>query len=410
MKKAILILLCTISFAVAKADFPTIPFREGLWTGTLTLNDSVELPFTFDLGFPVLKLVIHNHGEEIEAQDFRFTSDSIFWHMPVFDSYFLCKRETDTCFSGVFVNNAASHPYRIPFRASRGSKTRPVIPRKDPVDLSGKWQCQFSPGTADSSNAIGIFHTPYNEGVMTGTFLTETGDYRYLGGEFRGWMDFSISTFDGSHAFVFKGEKQADGTIKGDVWYGNYAHENWIAKRNDKFELRDPLHLTYVTDSSKVGFTFTDLYGKPVSLSDPQFKGKVVVVQIMGSWCPNCMDETAEMSELYRKYHEQGLEIIALAYERSADTAIANTNIRRVKKQFNADYTFLNTGLKGAKAASSSLPFVNGIMCFPTSIYIGRDGKVKQIYTGYNGPATGDAYTKDKTATEVLIRKLLSEK
>ena len=69
----------------AKADYPKIPFKAGLWTGTLTLNDSVELPFTFDLGFPVLKIVIHNNGEEIEAEDFRFTSDSLFWHMPVFD-------------------------------------------------------------------------------------------------------------------------------------------------------------------------------------------------------------------------------------------------------------------------------------------------------------------------------------
>ncbi|HTL83074.1 MAG TPA: TlpA disulfide reductase family protein, partial [Bacteroidia bacterium] len=321
---------------------------------------------------------------------------------------FLCKRETDTCFSGVFVNNAASHPYRIPFRAKYTPPGPNVVARPDSIMLDGKWQCQFSPGTSDSSNAIGLFSTDHSSGEIRATFLTETGDYRYIGGNLIGNSTFLLHTFDGSHAWVFKLKRLDDGTVTGDVWYGNYAHENFIAKRNKHYQLRDPYHLTYVTDSSKIGFTFTDLNGKPVSLSDPQFKNKVVIIQVMGSWCPNCMDETAEMAELYKKYHAQGLEIVALAYERSTDTAVANANIRRVKNKFDAQYTFLNTGKSGAKAASASLPFLNGIMAFPTTVIIDRKGKVVEVYTGYNGPATGDAYINDKENMELLITTLLS--
>ncbi|MBI3511103.1 MAG: TlpA family protein disulfide reductase [Bacteroidetes bacterium] len=389
-----------------------LKIQLGAWHGTLRLNDSVELPFSFSVDYSPegYTLTIHNSEESIQVEDLVVTKDSVSWHMPVFDSYFKCRRETDSTFSGSFYNHAASHPYVIPFHAKYGNANFIYYPRKDPTDLSGKWECHFSPGTPDSSNAIGIFSTPYNSGYMTGTFLTETGDYRYLGGAFGGWNDFTISTFDGSHAFVFKGERQYDGTIKGEAWYGNYGYEKWIAKRNDNYQLRDPLHLTYVVDSSKINFTFNDLNGNPVSLSDPQFKGKVVIIQVMGTWCPNCMDETAMMTELYNKYHDDGLEIVALAYERSSDSAIANANIRRVKKRFGSDYTFLLTGKKGAKGASESLPFLNGIMSFPTTIYIDRNGNVREVYTGFNGPATGEAYETDKRKTELLINKLLAEK
>ncbi|HET6992026.1 MAG TPA: TlpA disulfide reductase family protein, partial [Bacteroidia bacterium] len=276
------------------------------------------------------------------------------------------------------------------------------------LNYSGKFECDFSPGTADSSKAIGIFKQ--DGWKITGTFLTETGDYRFLEGELMNCSEMDVSCFDGSHAFLFKLKPGSDGKYHGNAWYGKSGYENWIAKRNDNFQLCDPEKLTFVKDSSNINFTFNDLNGKPVSLSDPKFKGKVVIVQIMGSWCPNCMDETAWMTEVYKKYNAQGLEIIGLAYERSADTAKANTNIRRLKNHYGVDYTLLNTGKSGRDAASASLPFLNGIMSFPTTIYIDRNGKVRMVYTGYNGPATGTAYEKDSAEALRLIQQLLSEK
>jgi hypothetical protein len=116
------------------------------------------------------------------------------------------------------------------------------------------------------------------------------------------------------------------------------------------------------------------------------------------------------MEEVYKKYNAQGLEIIGLAFERSADTAKANANIRRLKAHYGVDYTLLNTGKSGAKGAAESLPFLNAIMCFPTTIYIDRLGTVRMVYTGYNGPATGAAYEKESAETLRLIQLLLSEK
>ncbi len=401
-----LFLACSVQ--VVAQSFATTTLRAGNWRGILTLNDTTELPFTFTIEkIPnQVRLTVINADEHITAENFLHDkNDSLFWRMPVFDSQFKCKVNSDSTISGIWINRSASKPYVLKFRAVYGKDRFPTHVSK-PTPAFGKWECTFSPGKPDSSKAIGIFRFDKRSGIA-GTFLTETGDYRFLEGDYIRPREFVLSCFDGSHAFLFKATMQEDGTLKGHFWSGKYWHEEWVAKRNEKFELRDPTKLTWITDSTNVNFTFNDLSGKPVSLSD--YKGKVVVIQIMGTWCPNCMDETAWLSEVYKKYHPEGLEVIALAYERSPDTAIANPNIRRLKNRFGADYTFLNTGKSGKDAASESLPFLNGIMSFPTTIYIDKGGNVRMVYTGFNGPATGAAHVKDADAALRLIQELLAE-
>jgi thiol-disulfide isomerase/thioredoxin len=411
MKKLILLpalFLCSISFA-QKSTQPALRVYLGNWRGVLAMNDSTELPFTFkmDLLQTGYTLTIQNAEEQIKVEDLVVTKDSINWHMPVFDSWFKCKIDSLTGFHGVFTNHSASKPYEMKFRADFAHFRFPHMALvNDNEKFNGKWECDFSPGTADSSKAIGNFLAEKLR--ITGTFLTETGDYRFLEGNYLSAKSFAVSCFDGSHAFLFKAELGKDGKLHGNAWYGKFGYEKWEGRRNDKFELRDPSKLTFIKDSSNVNFTFNDLNGKPVSLSD--YRGKVVVVEIMGSWCPNCMDETAWMTEVYNKYHAQGLEVIALAYERSTDTAKANPNIRRVRDHYGAKYTFLNTGKSGKSAASESLPFLNDIMSFPTTIYIDKNGKVRMVYTGFNGPATGTAYVKDTGEAIRLIEQMLSEK
>ncbi|MEO5644787.1 MAG: TlpA disulfide reductase family protein, partial [Bacteroidia bacterium] len=354
---------------------PPLRIQPGNWRGVLTLNDSTELPFTFTIALEQdnYVLVIRNASEKIKVEELRVTRDSIHWHMPVFDSWFTCKIDSLRGFHGTWFNNSASKPYQLNFRAEYEKDRFDYVQCRsaDPVWDNDRWECTFSPGAADSSKAIGIFKRDVENKFYYGTFLTETGDYRFLEGGFVECRKMMLSCFDGSHAFLFEMNFNRTG-IQGHAWYGKYSYEKWIAKENPKFELRDPEKLTFVNDSSNVNFTFNDLYGNPVSLSDPKFKGKVVIIQIMGSWCPNCMDETAWMTEVYNKYHSQGLEVVALAYERSTDTSKANPNIRRVKNHFNAPYLFLNTGKTGKNAASESLPFLNGIMSFPTTIYIDK--------------------------------------
>ncbi|MGL4599476.1 MAG: TlpA disulfide reductase family protein [Bacteroidia bacterium] len=418
-KKYLFVILCCFfsvpSFAAHKDLIRLL--REGIWRGALTVNDSVEIPFTFSIAvvsgkhagaYDKYQLTIINGEEKIVAENLQWSPDSVNWRMPVFDSHFKCVRANDSTFSGIWYNNSASKPYQLKFSAvyNKPRFAHPAI-FKTP-NWAGKYACTFSPGTADSSAAIGVFKQEGQK--ITGTFLTETGDYRFLEGSITDYTSFAVSCFDGTHAFLFKMKFDARRMLQGVFYSGKSWREPFTGIKNEKAELRDPTKLTWVKDSTNINFSFQDLWGKPVSLSDAKFQGKVVVIQILGSWCPNCMDETAWLSGVYDKYKTQGLEVIGLAYERSSDTAKANANIRRLKEKYHVNYTLLNTGKSGKAAASESLPFLNGIMSFPTTIYIDRKGKVRMVYTGFNGPATGAYYEKDTDEALRMIQRLLAEK
>ena len=78
--------------------------------------------------------------------------------------------------------------------------------------------------------------------------------------------------------------------------------------------MTDPTQQTTVKDpSARFAFSFPDLNGKVVSNTDPQFDGKVVIVAIGGSWCPNCHDEAPLLESLYKQFHSQGLEGVNLS-------------------------------------------------------------------------------------------------
>ncbi len=390
----------------------------------LNQEKQLELPFTFEVVRlkGATQLIIHNAEERITVTETSFSKDSFNFKMPVFDTEFRTKLTGDTLLTGLWINHTKKENNTTPFSATYGNRSRFQTEAAKPGPLFyGKWEVTFSPGTPDSSKAIGHFEIGMNNWLQ-GTFMTETGDYRYLeGSDYRGRLQ--LSAFDGSHAFLFIADTVPGGKIEGVFYSGNSWSERWIGKRNQSFELRDPEKLTYIKDPDQViNFSFKNSNDQTVSLSDARFKNKVVIVQIMGSWCPNCMDETAYLAQLYKKYTQKGIarfdsttekherhviEIIGLAYERTSDSEKAKNNIRRLKERFGVNYEILITGLTGKDKASQSLPFLNGIMAFPTTLILNKEHKVVSVYTGFNGPATGRAYEDYVIKTERLIRSLL---
>lgn len=393
----------------------TAQLKQGIWRGTLLLNSEkqIELPFNFEIKTVKGKtqLIIHNAQERIVVDEITFHKDSFNFKMPVFDTEFKTKLIGDSLLTGVWINHTKKENNVIAFTAKYGNKNRFDFPPQKPQSFyDGRWEVTFSPNTNDSSKAIGIFNCVINSSIVEGTFLTETGDYRYLEGtEHNGKL--YLSCFDGSHAYLFIAENNGSEIIKGDFYSGSSWHENWMAKRNEKFELKDPESLTYLKNpNEQIVFSFYNTKNEKISLSDAKYKNKVVIIQIMGSWCPNCMDESAYLSKVYKQYNKKGLEIIALAYERTSDIEQAKINLTRLTKRFNIGYDILLTGLTGKEKASESLPFLNNVMAFPTTIFLDRNHHVKSIYTGFSGPATGKAYKDYTIKTEDLINQLLYKK
>lgn len=411
MKKQNIFFKSGITLVVSLLFFVSGSFAQlsaGDWSGSIRLNDSITLPSDFDVEYDTqysYVIVFKNANERIETKDIRIVGDSLFIKMPVFDSEFKIKFK-DYEMDGVWINHARKNKNILAFHAYAGRPlTKPSL-KEIITDWNGKWESTFSPGTKDSSKAICLFKDDTN---FTGTFLTETGDYRFLGGSAYNGV-FQLSCFDGSHAFLFTGEVKGDSIINGHFYSGAHHHETWVAKRNDKFELRNPDSLTYLKPGfTKIDFNFKNLEGKNISLQDEKFKNKVVIIQIMGTWCPNCMDETKFLAPFYDKYNSKGLEVVALAFERTDDFNKAVNNIQRSKTRFNAKYEFLITMKTGKDQASEALPMLNEVMAFPTTIYIDKKGAVRKIYTGFNGPATGDAHTKFVEEATRFVEKLLAE-
>ena len=363
---------------------------SGSWHGGLKLNDTLELPVIFT--YETNKISIINGEEKISVDEITYKADSIFFRMPIFDAEFRCRFSGESM-TGFFYNHARKNKNLIPFHAEHFSSIRTTDISKIPsLNISGRYHVVFDGEDAESKDAVGLF--TQNGNKLTGTFLTTTGDYRYLAGEVRGsriWL----STFDGSHLFLFTALIKNDTLYNGEFFSGQHWHDTWTGWKDEHAKLLPADSLTFLKPGfDKMDFTFPDENGKNVSLSEDRFKNKAVIIQLMGTWCPNCMDETKFLSGWYNKNRKNNIEIIALDYERFLDTTTVNKNIRRLKKRFDINYPVLFAGSSDKKEAALTLPMLNRVFAFPTSIFLNKEKKVVKIHTGFSGPATGEEYEK----------------
>ena len=382
---------------------------DGKWLLNFNLSDNNIAPCFFNLNKLGENYTVEfiNGEEKIAANDVVVNGNKITISDPVFNTWFEGEIVNEKSIKGYWYKNDKT--YSIPFEATFSNNLRFLNPtNKTPlIDVTGKWEVDFSPSTpSDHYKAIGKFSQSDNK--LTGTFMTETGDYRFLEGNVFGDSIF-LSCFDGAHLFLFKAQLKND-SLYGTFWSGTHWHEPWVAGLNDNFELTNPDSLTFLKEGyDNLAFTFPNLNKESVSLSDEKYKGKVVIVNIMAPWCPNCKDETAYLSKLYKANHKKGLEIIALSFDKSNDYRLAKQNVEKIKSHFGAEYDFLIAGEASKIEAAKALPMLNHIMSYPTSIYIDRTGKIRKIRTGFYGPGTGDYYTRYIEQTDDFIAKLLAE-
>jgi peroxiredoxin len=403
----ILIAVCYLLFfgCSPKSDFSRL---SGQWQFELTVGGQ-QLPFIVHfMEDSTLALVsVHNAEERIVLDDVKISGDSLLVRFPVFNTAIHAKLASDSLLTGEFIDFSRKSEYRIPLIGRKGQASRFERVEDADVDISGKWSVGFSPNTPEAYPAIGKFAQTGN--LLTGTFLTTTGDFRFLEGVVSGDSLF-LSGFDGSFAMLFKARVHGD-SITGRFWSGRDWSEQWMGYRNPLARLPDPETLTnLLPGQSKMAFTFPDLNGQLVSLSDARFEGQVVIVQIMGSWCPNCLDETRYLIDLYGQHEGEGLEIVALAFERGNNDEERIRNLTRLRDHLSIPYPILLAGSASKSEASAKLPMLNHVIAFPTTVVIDRKGRVRRIHTGFSGPGTGDDHTAFIARTEALIEKLIEEK
>ena len=389
---------------------------EGTWRAVLE-SPGGELPFGLRIETGEngrLRGIAINGTEEVPFTSVSVEGETIALAYDHYDSKLSVTVSTDASeLRGLWVRQRRDSQDRLVFHASRetGEESRrfgtPLAPTgADGVpDISGEWDVVFTDedGTSPARAELEMEDTR-----LRGTFLTPTGDYRYLAGDYQQGT-LRLSCFDGAHAFLLHAWVQEDGSLAGDFWSRGSYHATWVAKpTTPASRMPDPFTLTTLENpTGQLSFTFPDLEGRPVSLDDERFAGKAVLVDIFGSWCPNCNDEAPLLVDLYDRYRDRGLEIVGLAYEMTGDRERDALFVKKFADRHGITFPLLLAGTSDKGLASETLPDLSGVLAYPTLIFIGRDGQVEAIHTGFSGPATGDDYTNLKTRYIELIESLL---
>jgi thiol-disulfide isomerase/thioredoxin len=388
-----LIIFLVISIALqscsGKQDKEASTLEPGIWRASLSIQGQ-EVPFGMEIAKDsagAYNIYIRNAQEKLLLDEVTFAGDSVNIPLHIFDASIQAK--VDGKFLRGFFIKHYEKDYRLPFLAEHDVTYRFKESSAEAArDFSGKYSVTFFE-TNDTTEAVALFLQEGNK--LSGTFLTPTGDYRFLEG-ISDKDSLHLSTFDGNYVYLFKAEGSGD-TLSGRFYSGKTKNITWTAVRDENAVLPDADKLTYLKEGyEKIAFSFPDVNGKPVSLNDEKYKNKVVILQIFGTWCPNCLDETMYLAPWYDKNKSRGVEIIGLAYERKDDFQYASNRVKRMIEKLGVNYDFVIAGTNDKDAASKTLPMLNKVAAFPTTIFVGKDGKVKKIHTGFSGPGTGIYY------------------
>lgn len=378
--------------------------QKRTWRVELALNDRLTLPFFLEevQSSENSQYYIHNGQESIPLICTKQKADSLKLSFPEMDSYLVLLKESKDVFRGYWKNNIKNQT--IPLLGVLNDSLRfPMINDDKGSELSQKYRVLFSVGGENPWPAVGLFKQ--NNHLLEGTFLTETGDFRFLSGNVYG-KDLFLSCFDGSHAFVFTATVNQD-SLRGRFYSGSRYQTDWIGIADEKASIKDPNELTYIVDSvyNLNEIKLRTLCGFKTKLG--LFKNSLTLIQITGSWCPNCLDETNYYKELFEKYNKRGLNIISIGFEYGRNSKQQRKKLKRFSKRAKLPYTVLLGGKASKKDASNLFPMLNSISSFPTTLFVNKSGEIIHVHTGFNGPGTGVYFEDYKKEIEGLIMDVI---
>jgi thiol-disulfide isomerase/thioredoxin len=390
-------MIAALAALVVAAGAPT-----GQWRGVLDLSGG-ELRFGLDVrrtarGYTAR---VCNGAVCTNLSAVRVSGDSVVFEIADYAATIATVLRHDSLV-GIYHNVGSRGPRTIPFRAAHGRW--PVQPA--PAALLGTWDATY---VTDGRPSPRVFLFANDSTGLIGALISNTGDYGHFWGGARG-DSFSLAHFDGSFVYLLTGRLDGD-TLRGTFHAGLKTETPFTAVRSTgQPHLRDPTAVTAADTTTPFHFAFPGLDGRVVANSDARFRDKVVVIDIFGTWCPTCHEAAPALADLYRRYHARGLEVVGFAYEVTGDTAVDAPLVRRFRDQLHIPYPLLLAGVSDVTAAAATLPQLHGFTAFPTTIFLGRDGRVRQVNAGFLGAATGSQHVEQLARFRAVIETLLTEK
>lgn len=389
--------------------------QRGLWLGTLGVHhNQKQVPFLFEVD-SANGISLLNADEHLKFGRAKVVGDSVVIQSDIYGVKLEAVRKGDSL-EGHYWRAGCEHCKDIRFQAvykpgfTAARYTRFAHAQAARGEAFGRYKATFvDPKTGQTSMGVGEF-SRFARHKVKGTFLRPGGDYRYLEGVISG-DTLLLSSFDGIHIFRFSARIEGDSLTAGKFYSGAQGFRQWSAVKSDERVLADPEKITALKAGYEgVRFDFPAVKGGRLRFPDKKYRGKVVIIQIMGSWCPNCFDETAYLKKSYDRYHRQGLEIIGLAYEFQAkNLAEAKTAVQRSIRYHKAQYPFAIALFGRDEKPGETLPMLDKLNTYPTTLYIDRKGKLRKIHTGFSGPGTQE-YGAFVKRNDAFIKSLLDER
>ena len=383
--------------------------QNGIWRGELTVQER-QVPFLFEVknaDTDSSTITLTNGEERVDLSGVKSEGDTLIIPIDAYDA--VIKGTVDgNEINGRFIKNYIENDAGVVFKAQYNNKNR-FIPATQPTSkkIDGKWDVLFIDEKGDTTRNVGIFVS--ENGIVTGSILTNSGDLRYLEGAYTD-NGVQLSAFSGLSPYLFEfnfvDEHQLNGTF-----YTVRGATKLTGTKNNNAGMTDAYNIAKLKSGYKtLSFKLPNLDGKEVTLTDERYKNKVVVVSILGSWCPNCLDEAQFLAPWYNDNNRRGVEIIGLGFERKDDYNYAHKTLSRLKEKYGINYEILFAGKVAPETLSKVLPEIDNFSGYPTTIFIDKKGNVRKIHTGFNGPATGLFYEDFKVEFNKLIDDLLNEK
>jgi thiol-disulfide isomerase/thioredoxin len=380
----------------------------GTWSGNATAHGQ-EVPVRLEITGrgSDLHAALLNGPESSPASSAVFTGN----HLLLTFNYYartLDATLADGHLTGTFGTTATRYPVNLNLQGAAKNVSGAIH-----EEIQGDWEIAVKSAKGESAWQLRV-EPASRPGQIKAVIQRIDGDTGSLYGMWTG-QDYRISHFTAAGPALYTLTPQTDGTLlvsnllRADV----NDQQNLIARRPAQARAAklvgptDPTQQTTVKDpSARFKFSFPDLNGKVVSNTDPQFDGKVVIVAIGGSWCPNCHDEAPFLESLYKQFHGRGLEIVNLSFE-EADQLKDPARLRAFIAKYGVTYTVLVAG--ETEQLNEKIPQAVNLNCWPTSFFLGRDGRVREVHAGFAGPANPPAHEALMHEVTELVEQLLAE-
>jgi thiol-disulfide isomerase/thioredoxin len=433
LKSALMMIFLMSGASLATAHVQKGDAIDGRWNARLITRDGETIPFRLDLSGTgsALKGTLYDGFDAYDGTtSASFNSGALVLNIEHYLTTIKANLKDGELVGTVSTQSRAqATDYR--FEATR--YVAPAATKGSVPSIAGSWEIPLETPSSKGEKAFRFIVKQQGAEVAASILRVDgdTGAYtgRYEDGK---WI---LSHFDGSRPGVIVVSPNADGTLTvqqhserpaaasneaGSKPYGDAASldgryaSHLLAYRTDVARakgLPEPenyaTHTTVRDPNERFTFNFRDVDGKWVSNDDPRFKGKVVLAIVTGTWCPNCHDEAQYLVELDKKYRDKGLAIVALDFEEPEQQA-SLARERAFVKQYGVKYTYL---IAGAPAEMwEKVPQAVNLNTWPATIFVGRDGLVKGIHSGFASPASGEFHQQLKQEFTANIEKLLAER